>query len=504
MIRHTPPPTVPLTNSLTTNGATLLDHVEYSATVSGSTLTLGTHDFQEGDALFLEADVFPSPAAVSTRYYAKSVTATTLQISTVRNAAALTLTTTGTNVRVLANSNVKRKGALTIGRGNLHNRSASDGCGIIIIGNENTFTWSGLVPTLGHQNKVSRPFCFGSNNTVTNAGQGWFFLAGYDNTVACGASGATTVILGDQHGGGGHSCAFLGGFHNVANTVGTTDGLGGAITGVAGAGTICVGMGGVNIALMGAGVLGNWQGFRYHTSHGNKDVGQFDGTLMYKSNTSGHMLAAGATRANEMLTMDYRGATVELATGVDIGTDTFTSLQNHGFADGASVYICCNDTFPGGLVQDQLYTIGYVSATEFTLKIGGSVVNVTNAGAGQLMVFGAATQSKWLRTYPNRLYTFEVDAKLILNGATTPTWAVYRRRLTVQQGAYGTTPVILENVATAADVGTDNGLPPIGWGLAATVNSGGVHFTATIKNTDVSSRHISAYATVRGSEANTL
>lgn len=61
MIHHTPPPTVPLANSLTTNGATLLDHVEYSATVSGSTLTLGAHDFQGGDALFLEATGFPSP-----------------------------------------------------------------------------------------------------------------------------------------------------------------------------------------------------------------------------------------------------------------------------------------------------------------------------------------------------------------------------------------------------------------------------------------------------------
>jgi hypothetical protein len=498
---------------LSVGGANYIDSPRYTATRTGNAIVTAGHDFQSGDAVFFEGTP-PTPLVAGTRYYARDISATDFAVAATRGGAAITLSGATSGFTAAANWGADEKGTLVIGRGNKFANPAVGGYGaaVQVWGNENDINWLGIPETVGHQNKVSRPFVFGSNNTVRyNSYQGWFFIAGYDNAIQVGTSGGSTVCFGDQHLGGGHSVAFLGGFHNLANTIGTTDILGvGAAQGIAGAGTILVGAGGLNMQLTGAGVHAYWQGFSWHTSHANKDAGQFSGTLIYKSNTLGHQLAAGATRTDELLTMDYgHNATVDLATGVNTGTDTFTTRVNMSATNLQTdnpVWIGCNGTLPAPLVQDTVYYMDRLSDTTFKLKVaaGGATVDITNAGSGQFFIQPQGGNMRWLRLFPNKLYTFEVECKAVLASATTPTYAIYRRRVIVAQGPNNNAPTVLELVAPSVDLGSDNGAPPIGWSFNITTNTGGIHFSVTVKNTDGSSRHVTAYATVKGSEVNLL
>lgn len=146
----------------------------------------------------------------------------------------------------------------------------------------------------------------GHSNTVSGSGSTVMFVGGMLNSVYPG-SGGTSTVLGDQHLGGGQNVTFLGGFHSLANTVGTTDyGTSGAQIGATGSGTIINYLGGFNMVAMGAGAVAEVQGSRAFVSHGNKNKGFLDLTVQYSSSgAASGTVAAGATSTVEMLPMGY-------------------------------------------------------------------------------------------------------------------------------------------------------------------------------------------------------
>jgi hypothetical protein len=207
--------------------------------------------------------------------------------------------------------------------------------------------------------------------------------------------------------------------------------------------------------------------------------------------------------------MDYSyTAMVDCATGVDTGTDTFTTRQNMSSAnemqDDDPVWVGCNGTLPTGLVQDTVYYLDRLTDTTFKLKssAGGSAVNITGAGSGQFFIQPQNGNMRWLRLFPNKLYSFEIECKVLLRAATTPVFAIYRRRVLLQTGANNTVPTTLELVASTPDIGSDGGMPPVGWSFNLTTNTGGLHLSVTVKNTDVATRDVVAYAKVDGAEVN--
>jgi len=147
---------------------------------------------------------------------------------------------------------------------------------------------------------------FGNSNSSSGSGSTVMFIAGVSNVIFPG-SGGTSTCLGDQHIGGGQNVTWVGGFHSLINTVGTTDfGASGAQIGAQGAGTIINYAGGFNMIVMGAGAVAGVQGERAFVSHGNKNKGFFDITIQYSSTTAGSgTVAAGATVTVEKLPMGY-------------------------------------------------------------------------------------------------------------------------------------------------------------------------------------------------------
>lgn len=72
----------------------------------------------------------------------------------------------------------------------------------------------------------------------------------------------------------------------------------------------------------------------------------------------------------------------------DPGTDTLTAL-NHGFSNDERVVLVSTGLFPGGLSDTAPYFIINATANTFQLSttLGGSAVNITNAGTPNNFVY---------------------------------------------------------------------------------------------------------------------
>ena len=338
----------------------------------------------------------------------------------------------------LAGGNARGAGALDLQR----ERSAATQVArtkgsVILTGFGNTVTTgSGAEPTFyGSYSAVLSGFgntlasngrgsaIIGNTNSISGGGSTVVFLAGVQNAIMSGSGGSSTC-LGDQHLGGGQNCTWLGGFHNLINTVGTTDyGAAGAQISAQGAGTLINYMGGFNIVTLGAGTVGEIQGSINFSSHANKNKGSIWVTVQYASTAAASgTVAASATSTVEMLPMGY---------------------------------------YSGGNLK------------KFAVQ-------------------------------PNRLYTLEFAAVIVLVDASTPEYGMIRKRATYFSGTTANaTPTLVGSVTTIETSGSDSGNLPAGWGLVITPEAGTLTFDLTVVNHAAGARNIHAFADVKAAWVNT-
>lgn len=251
-------------------------------------------------------------------HYVDTAAAVEIAIGTGLNGGALQAQSTDSG---LAGGNARGAGALDLQR---ERSAATQVAGtkgaVILTGFGNTVTTgSGAEPTFyGSYSAVLTGFgntlasngrgsaIIGNTNSISGGGSTVMFVAGVQNAVMSGSGGSSTC-LGDQHLGGGQNCSWLGGFHNLINSVGTTDyGTTGAQISAQGGGTIINYLGGFNMSVEGAGAVAEVQGSRAFVSHANKNKGFFDLTVQYSSTgAASGTVAAGATSTVEMLPMGY-------------------------------------------------------------------------------------------------------------------------------------------------------------------------------------------------------
>jgi len=486
-------------------------------------------------------------------YYVVNKTATTFQIASYIGGSAMTLTGgSGTHsVNLVTRRDltlgVNRNGAITaqaydstVLGGNLRGSYALDlqrsrtaanqvaepfGSFILSGMNNRVTTYSGAT---GSFYGAFSGIVNGHGNLMAHNGQG-SLMGGKDNSLTGGASvslifgernyimggsGQAMVVLGSQ-GLGGCQDLFMTGFHNLANGIGSTDlGASGAQIGAQGAGSILTGAGGSNMQLFGAGVHGYWTGCEFRSNHSNKDKAMIRGNLIIDtaSSTSMGTIANAGTRTNELYMMGYYPDSVcQQATDINTGTDVFTGIST-ALAANTAVRVISTDDLPAPLVADTTYYIKSPSGTTFQLSAtaGGAAINITTTGTG---VFGvtqnfSATASgpRWCRLFPSKLYTFNFTITATLKSATTPTYAVWQRRMTYLQGAtIPSEPTLVGSVQTVGtDVGSNAGSPPASWTPNFTAATDGLHVSVTILNGDGAARNVHATAAFECVEINTL
>jgi len=368
----------------------------------------------------------------------------------------------------------------------------------------------------------------GYGNLMTHNGRG-SLMGGLDNSLTggsstslvfgernyvMGGSGQAMIVLGSQ-GLGGCQDLFMTGFHNLANGVGSTDlGTTGAQIGAIGAGSILTGAGGSNMQLFGAGVHGYWTGCEFRSNHANKDKAMIRGNLILDTSSTTAMgtIANGGTRTNEFYLMGYYPDSImQQASDVNTGTDVFTGIST-ALAANTAVRVLSTDDLPAPLVADTTYYIKSPSATTFQLSAtaGGAAIDITTTGTGVMGVtrYFSATASgpRWCRLFPSKLYTWNFTVEATLKSATTPTYAVWQRRVTYLQGAtIPSEPTIVGSVQTVGtDVGSNAGGPPASWTLNLTVATDGLHVSVTVLNNDGTARNVHATAAFECVEINTL
>jgi len=486
-------------------------------------------------------------------YYVTNTASTTFQIASYVGGAALTLSSgSGTHyVNLVTRKDltlgVNRDGAITaqpydstILGGNLRgafaldlqrgrtaaNQVAETTGSIILTGiNNRVTTYGGVTGTLyGAYGGVLS----GYGNLMTHNGRG-SLMGGLDNSLTGGAStslifgernyimggsGQAMIVLGSQ-GLGGCQDLFMTGFHNLANGVGSTDlGAAGAQIGAVGAGSILTGAGGSNMQAFGAGVHAYWTGCEFRSNHANKDKAMIRGNLILDTSSSTAMgtIAKAGTRTNEFYMMGYYPDSImQQASNVDTGTDVFTGIST-ALAANTPVRVLSTDDLPAPLVADTTYYIKSPSGTTFQLSAtaGGAAIDITTTGTGVMGVtqyFGATDSGpRWCRLFPSKLYTWNFTVEATLKSATTPTYAVWQRRVTYLQGAtIPSEPTIVGSVQTVGtDVGSNAGGPPASWTLNLTVATDGLHVSVTVLNNDGTARNVHATAAFECVEINTL
>jgi len=493
------------------NEITLLNNRELLVSVNTSNGTLTTsedHGWKSGNIVFINASSYPSGFSADTRYYVRDVTSTTFKLSSTSGGSAIVPSTTGTNVIITSNNKIKRPGNLINGAGNYISSydggaGSQYGCGITIFGNNNTFSSLGANDAnVNHADQ--RSFVFGSSNTV-KGGFGDIFVFGYLQSVQGGYSN-TFSSFGDEHLGGSSGGFFKGGFHSLMNSVGTTDlGSSGAATGSVGSGTALTGAGGICINISGSGAHGYWQGFETYQGHANKDKATHTGTLCFNSNQFLGPLSNGGTRTNELFTMLFPPRSYCVAsTGVNTGTDTFTAAI--ALSNDTTVRVTATEAIPGGLSLDTTYYVVNSSGSTFKLSLtqGGAAVNITSTGTGIIHFIDPDGRTKWLRLFPNKIYNFEFNCIALLSSATTPTYAIMKRRASYYQAAVGVAPTLIGSIQTiGTDVGSNAGSIPAGWSLNITTATDGIHVSITVVNNDGSAREVHANCKVECIEINT-
>jgi len=363
------------------------------------------------------------------------------------------------------------------------------GNGSTILGGRNNHILNGNSSVLGGQHNTmtgtNSAFAFGERfNVYTGSGQGF-------------------TAFGSQHLGGGQDSFFGGGFHNLINGFGTTDldltgTVNGAVIGAVGDGTYLTGSGGFNMQALGAGVHAYWQGCEFRTNHGNKDKAMIRGNLVMDSASYLGVIAVGApaARTDELFLMGYYPASVVVqSTGVNTGNGFLTASS--ALANTTQVRLTSTDALPAGYAVDTTYFV--VQATGLTYKLsltsGGTAIIPTTVGTGILHVMSTwvstSSAARWLRLFPSKIYTFDFTVVSTLKSATTPTYAVWRRRASYIQGStIPSEPTLIGAVATVGtDVGSNAGAPPVGWSVNLTTGTDGLHVSVTIENNDGASRN---------------
>ncbi len=350
----------------------------------------------------------------------------------------------------------------------------------------------------------------GYNNNVTNIHAG---LVGGKNNIVTGTASALVygerlqvdagstdamIALGSQHFGGGADAFFGGGFHNYINNGGYS-----TVTSL-NAGTVYTGGGGFNIQAFGAGVHACWQGCEFRSNHSNKDKAMIRGNLICHSTSHLLTIANGSTRTDELYLMGYYPDYVCVqSTGINTGTDVITVTTNvsaTALADNLPVRIWSTDALPtlssGTLNADTTYYLRSVSGSTFKLSTTASdagLVDITAAGTGILSLTDTwvttSAAPRWLRFWPNNVYTFDFTIVSTLLSATTPTYAGWKRRAAYIQGAALAEPTLIGAIETVGtDVGSNAGAPPAGWSPNLTVSTDGLHVSVTIQNNDGTAR----------------
>jgi len=372
------------------------------------------------------------------------------------------------------------------------------GNGSTILGGRNNHILNGNSSVLG-----------GAHNTLTGTSTGFAF--GERMNVYMGSSQGFTA-LGSQHLGGGADAFFGGGFHNLINGFGTTDlGSTGAQIGAVGAGTYLTGSGGFNMQALGAGVHAYWQGCEFRTNHGNKDKAMIRGNLVLDTASTLGVIANTATRTDELFLMGYYPNFVSIqASQVNTGTEVITFSTSSGAtaaSDNLPVRIWSTDALPtlasGTLSPDTTYYLRSVSGGTCKLSTTASdvgLIDITAAGTGILHMtstwVSTSAAPRWLRFFPSKIYTFDFTVVSTLKGATTPTYAVWKRRAAYIQGStIPSEPTLIRSVETVGtDVGSNAGSPPASWACNLTVATDGLHVTVTTLNNDGASRNVHATA----------
>lgn len=491
---------------------TLFNSYESSVSINTSTgviTTPETHNWKSGDVVFITASVLPTGLAADTRYYVRDVTSTTFKLSATSGGVAITPSSTGTSVIIVSNNKVKRPGNLVLGCGNYissYNGGVDNiyGCGTTIIGNNNNYNSFGTNDA-NVNSGIPKAFIFGSSNTV-GGGFGDIIVAGRQHNVQ-GGFGNSFSCFGDSHLGGSAGGFFKGGFHSLMNSVGTTDlSSTGAENSLVGSGTALTGAGGLCIGVTGNGAHGYWQAFETFQSHGNKDKGFHNGTLSCNSNNVFGPLANGGTRTDELFTMLYPPlSSCIAASGVNTGTDVFTA--SIAIANDTPVRVTATQAIPDGLSIDTTYYVVNSSGLTFKLSatLGGAAIDITSTGTGIIHFISPTGNTKWLRLFPNKIYNFEFNCIVLLSSATTPTYAVMKRRATYYQAAVGVAPTLVGSVQTVdTDVGSNAGAIPAGWSLNINPATDGIHVSVTVVNNDGTARNIHANCKVECLEVNTI
>lgn len=387
------------------------------------------------------------------------------------------------------------------------NQVAETNYSTILNGENNRITSTGLS---GSVYGKATTIASGYNNSVTNLNAG---LVGGRNNIITGTalalvygermqvdsgSSDALIALGSQHFGGGQATFLGGGFHNYPNYGGysTTTSLN--------AGTVYTGGGGINMQIFGAGTHGYWQGCEFRSNHANKDKAMIRGNLICQSTSHLLTIANGTSRTDELYLMGYYPDYVcDQSSGVNTGTDVFTVTVNvaaTALADNLPVRLWSTDALPtlssGTLNADTTYYLRAVSGSTFKLSTTASdvgLLDITGAGTGILSLTDTwvttSVAPRWCRFWPNNVYTFDFTIVSTLLSATTPTYAVWKRRAAWIQGAALAEPTLIGAVETVGtDVGSNAGAPPAGWSPNLTVSTDGLHVSVTIQNNDGTAR----------------
>jgi len=368
--------------------------------------------------------------------------------------------------------------------------------------------WNNTYSALGYGSLLG-----GVTNSFTGSGS-TALVFGTGNNIYGQGSGQSIITLGSIHLGGCQDGFYGGGFHNLINGYGTTDlGSSGAQINAVGAGTHLTGSGGSNMQVFGAGVHAYWTGCEFRVNHANKDKATIRGSLILDTSSSSAMgtIGNGVTRTNELFMMGYYpDSIVYQSTGVNTGTEVITGSV--ALAANTVVRVSSTDDLPGNLAVDTNYYVVNPSGLTYQLSTtqGGSAVNLSSTGTGTMHVFtgysGTQNGPRWCRFYPSKLYTIEMTVNATLKSATTPTYAVWQRRVSyIQSATIPSEPTIVGSVQTVGtDVGSNAGSPPASWALNLSTGTDGLHVSVTILNGDGTARDVHAIASFEAVEINTL